>query len=464
MGIVDGHILIAPVNVRAELAPILGRSTGDVGQLCGDVRWDSSLSTPAWVSAGGINPMAKYKAVRHSNPGILSATERASARYGFATPVPTLNLTHNVPQNNWVYQPPRGMNGGGTGVHEWYRVLDFVKSISETQTGYDKNACSPLVLSVGQLVYDAQSQILLYGEGYGNGIREDGLSWVADHSLSLSELLSSNSDYYGYYISFLLIDISDNTYPKNLIVTNTTVSSFVTSSYNYKEFDIYAEQTTESGLVHPAVPLLESSRRGHDFTIIACILPGNQPSGNYAYAVYTESTSPAVATLTPYSLGFVSGCDRITRKLDSGAFTMDGMAITSVPVTCRDTTIERTFNNMVWRAYQVEVRAILDTSQVYYSGTEKTVSGTLALSNGSSFIFGSAPDDSSGSSQLSLPTAVSLVGGQAGQNKMLFTTGEDKYLWVWKEYPSSVTVTAALTLDYPLNTPISKSGTATITP
>lgn len=407
-----------------------------------------------------INPMAKYKPFRDST--VLFATDaarnaaRANARYGFGGIPPQLVLSQTDPKNNWVYLRPRG-----GAYNEPLRALDFVKSAENSQTGYAKNACSPIALSVGQLVYDAQSQILFFAEGMSNAIREDGLYWAADQSLSLDELLKKPSDFYSYYIAFVLIDTSDSNRPKNLIVTNTTVNAFVTTEHNQKQFYLYPTQTTESGIIYPAVPLLTSTRRNDVFEIIACIIPGNNPQSGYAYAVYSDSTTPTVSSLTAYSLGFTDGSDRVYRKLDTGEFKMDGLVITSVNVACQDTLIEMAWNGYTWRAYAVEVRAILDTSRVAYSGMEKTVSGTIVLSNNGGFGFGPSPSEVV--APLSRGAAVSLVGGTAGQDKPIMYTGADDYLWVMKYNgaPLPTTVTATLTFDYPLTEPKSESGTAT---
>ncbi len=444
------NVLTAPftkiaANGQGDLQKALGSS------LMSQIR----LFTEPW-----INPMAKYKPFRNAAPVFATDaarnTARQNARYGFATPIPTLNLTQNIPANNWVYQRPRGGSN-----NEPFRALDFIKTIAETRVGYDRYAGTPLAMMVGQLVYDAQSQILLFAEDKSNAIRQDGRVWVADRSLSLAELLESKSDYYGYYISFLLIDTSDGNYTKNLIVTNTTVRSFVSASYNYKEFDIYAEQTTESGLVHPAVPILSSSRAGHYFTIVACILPGNQPPSGYAYAVYTNTTTPAVATLTPYSLGFTDGCDRISVALDSGEFKMDGTQITSIPVIATDTAIEETVSGQVFRAYALEIRAVVSTANAAaYSGT-KGISGTLTFNTSGMF----GPTASSAGSLAPQGVHISgLASKTSGQSKIMWSSGGTNYMWLPKVNGSVVRTSLQLSVvfDYPFRTGQEATGQTTV--
>ena len=436
-----------------DLQRALGRGEHDLGLLCSDKKWSGT----SLVRANKTNPLAKYKPVRHSALAVLTQAQRASTRYGFGAGLPpTLDLTqNNLPQNDWVYLPPRGKGGGDGGSDEWYRIRDF--------EGYAVGACTPLVVSTGQLVYDAnaESQILLFGNGMSNSNRQDGYTWEEDQSLSLTELLQSGSEQYGYYISFLLIDKTD--YAKNLLVMNKTMSDFVGADYASSIFPVYAQGQTVSGVTYPAVPILESSRSGHTFAIIVCLLPGNNPPSGYGYSVYTSSTTPAVSTLIPYSLGFASGCDRTEVQLASGAFKLDGMRITSVNVTYSDMVTEVTYQGFVYRAFRVNVAVVLDTSQASgWYGDDKSVSGTISLSDGGGFPFGPSP--SNGSNPISAGIATKVSSQTSGQVKNIFTTESDLYLWVMKNQGSLIsnTVNVTVTFDYPLDTPITGTGSVTI--
>lgn len=421
-----------------DLQRALGRGEHDLGLLCSDKKWSGS----SLVRANATNPLAKYKPVRHDALAVLSLVQRASKRYGFAAGLPpTLDLTqNNLPQNDWVYLPPRGKGGGEGGADEWYRIRDF--------EGYAVGACTPLVVSTGQLVYDAnaESQILLFGNGMSNAIRQDGKTWVDDQSLSLSELLDSgSSSVYEYYISFLLIDKTD--YAKNLLVTNKTMGVFVGDEYASFIFPVYAQGQTVSGVTYPAVPILESSRSGHTFCIIACLLPGNNPPSGYGYSVYTSSTTPAVSTLIPYSLGFASGCDRTEAVLDTGAFMMDGTTITGWNVIVTDMATEETISGQVFRAYSLEIRATFSTvGAEAYTGT-MTISGMMDFNT--SGRFGPTLNDSG-----SLPAqgvAATLESKTAGQNKLLWSSGGVNYMWVPKVNDSVVRTSLGLSVefDYP---------------
>lgn len=142
-------VITAPISVTGDLASVLGRATGDVGQLCGDVKWDSTNSQ--WVSADATNKWAKYKATRATgvNPTDAYKGEQKSL-YGstgymcglsavLCTALSGSDTSLKTVMDNgaigWEYEAPRGLNGGGSGVHEYYRVLDF--------DGYNHNAVSP---------------------------------------------------------------------------------------------------------------------------------------------------------------------------------------------------------------------------------------------------------------------------------------------------------------------------------
>lgn len=445
----DGNrIYIGATGVEiADLQHVLGRSTGDLGLLCSDQKWNAAGTELQRVNS--IIPMAKYKPVRHSKLGILTNAERSSTRYGFGGGLlPTLDLSQNSPQNDWVYYPPRGAAN-----NEWFRIRDF--------EGYVQDACSPLAITVGQLVYDGESQILLFGDGMSNAVREDGMTWVNDQSLSIAELLQGNQSANGYYISFILIDTTDHA--KVLLVTNKTMSNFVETEYSHYIFKVFPETTTESGITYPSVPLLSQSRSGHAFEIIVCLMAGNNPQSGYGYAVYTPDNTPGFLGLLPYSIGFVAGCDRIERTLGTGAFNLNGLKITSVVVTYTDMITEVTYNNFIYRAFRINVKAVFDTTSAgAWVGDEKTISGMLTLSDGSSFPFGPSP--SQGESTKEIPIATSVTSNSSGQEKNIYTSGSDNYLWVMKYNGSLIsnTVTAIVMIDYPLDSPESKSGNVTI--
>lgn len=421
----DGNrIYIGSTGVEIyDLQRVLGRGTNDLGLLCSDQeRSGSSL-----VRANKIKPLAKYKPVRHSKIGLLTVEERASTRYGFGSGIiPSLNLTQASPKNDWVYYPPRGMAS-----NEWFRIRDF--------EGYSQGACTPLAIMVGQLVYDGESQILIFGDGYSNSIREDGKRWEPDQSLSIMELLhSGGSTYDGNYIAFLLID-KTNTSNKNLIVTNKTISNLVNNEYSHYIFKLYAQGQTG----YPAIPILSQGNSGHAIEVIMCMSPGNNPStGNYA--VYTPDT-PGFLGFTPYSLGFESGCDRTEAVLDTGQFMMDGTTITGWSVIATDMAMESTISGQVFRAYSLEIRATFSTMNAgAYLGRTMTISGMMTFNT--SGRFGPTLNDSGSLSAQGV--AVSLESKTAGQDKILWSSGGVNYMWIPKVNGSVVRTSLGLSVDF----------------
>ena len=424
----SNRIYIGSTGVEiADLQQVFGTSDNDLGLLCSDKTWDKDVTPHVLVDAERINPLAKYKPVRHSKIGLLTVGERESTRYGFGSGIiPSLNLTQASPKNDWVYQPPRGLAN-----NEWFRLRDF--------EGYSHGACTPLALMVGQLVYDGESQILVFGDGYSNAIREDGKRWENNESLSVMELLHSGGTAYdGNYIAFLLVDKSD-TSKKNLIVTNKTVSNLVNNEYSHYIFKIYAEGYGND----PAVPILSQGNSGHTFEVIMCLMTGNFPTiGNYA--VYTSDTQGFLG-FTPYSLGFESGCDRTEAVLDTGAFMMDGTTITGWNVIATDMASEETKAGQVFRAYSIEIRATFSTMDAgAYSGRTMTISGMMDFNTSGSF--GPTLNDSG-----SLPAqgvAVSLESKTDGQDKLLWSSGGVNYMWIPKVNGSVVRTSLGLSVDF----------------
>lgn len=403
----------------------------------------SSLSLGNLIANGTIRPMAKYKPVRHSEVEILSVTQRAGVRYGFATALPQLPMAADEPQNDWVYLRPRG------GSSELFRALDF--------DGYVNDACAPLVVDVQQITNDGLSVVMLYGDGMTNGTRGDGKAWVSDESLSLEELLASVSDYTGYNIAFLVC----NGGVKNLVVTKMTAWSFIHERSKVASFYMYPTYTEDSGVKYPQVPVLASSKSGDKVTVIACLASGGPTSSEMAYSVYTD-----ISGRVAYSLGFVSGCDRASAPVTTTAFKMDGVTISALNVTAVAIKDVKDSNGYYWRGYSISVNGTFNMSGAQgWSPTDlaKTLSGSISVSNGGGFFFGSSPDDASKIQPITSNVSVALLPYGNGQGRSVFSTGSDRYLWVLlsKQGGSPITtvrVTAKVTFDTPLTSNVEKEG------
>ena len=124
-------IITAPVDVIGDIATVLGRNTGDVGQLCGDVNENGTRQYK-------INPYSKYKPVKYNTKGILPTYGYRSSQGNCGLNLTRLNYNQITKANvanatRWdIYTaPPTGIST------EPYRVLDF--------DGYRHYAQCPLV-------------------------------------------------------------------------------------------------------------------------------------------------------------------------------------------------------------------------------------------------------------------------------------------------------------------------------
>ena len=405
-----------------------------------------SLDLGTLIANGNIKPMAKYKPVRRPEIGILNETQRAETRYGFGTisdkSLPKLPMSTAEPQNDWVYLRPQGI-----GDNEWYRMLDF--------DGYVSNACHPLVIKAEQISYDGLSVVMLYGDSMTNGQRSDGKSWVANESLSLDELLLSGEDYTGYNIAFILCSGGK----KNLIVTNVTARKFIHDKNNVNGFYFYPSLYEEGGVKYPAVPLLASTKSGDKVTVIVCLTGASlaPTSTEYAYNIYSDES--LINSYTLYSLGFVAGCDRVSKAVTTSAFKLDGVDFT-LSISKSNKITESYVGNLYWGAYQITVMGTFNNPVGWGpADLTKTLSGTLTI-NGA---FGVSPSEFT---SISTSTSVDLYPDRSGQQRTLYTTGSDKYLWVVLTGPGGtpqpISITAEVTMATPLTNPITRTARLTL--
>ena len=146
----NGH----DIDVRGDVAYVLGRTTtGDVGQLCGDVDANGNV-------VGKINPWARYKPARGSSVGFINRTLNLDslglggannvAGPPYATTIQgfinlyadTEYLWGTEKAHGWRYLRPRGASQ-----QEWYRLFDFLPVVNGVvqvgSYGYYHRAASP---------------------------------------------------------------------------------------------------------------------------------------------------------------------------------------------------------------------------------------------------------------------------------------------------------------------------------
>ena len=137
----SGGVISAPVDVKRDIAGVLGVQSGDVGELC---------------QSAAINPWSKYKPFRHSSVK-GGSSDRASKNYGNDIAAVTL-LGMQAAARDWAYNKPRG-----GAYSEPFRVLDF--------DGYDHNAVGPtFVFSFPAIKNNAASSITYGGFVDGNSL------------------------------------------------------------------------------------------------------------------------------------------------------------------------------------------------------------------------------------------------------------------------------------------------------
>lgn len=123
----------------ADVDAVLERNVGDVGLLCSDMEWYTPLAPdtlepldPALRDADKINKWNKCKPIRLDSLATPTDAQKKEVNYGLVINKYTSISEITSASGNWSYRKPRGMNGGGTGMHEWYRLMDF--------DGYNHNA------------------------------------------------------------------------------------------------------------------------------------------------------------------------------------------------------------------------------------------------------------------------------------------------------------------------------------
>ena len=110
----------------ADLQRVLGRGTGDIGLLCGDVEWDRTQTPAELRRAEKINPLAKFKPERINKWGLLALSERQNNFFGLSILPYGVTGGGSITQflerytDEWAYLPPRGLS-----YNEQFRLRDF---------------------------------------------------------------------------------------------------------------------------------------------------------------------------------------------------------------------------------------------------------------------------------------------------------------------------------------------------
>lgn len=264
----------------SDIRNALGVSSGDIATLC---------------SSQSINPMAKYKPVRHSSHGILTQAQRASTRYGFGSSFPTYTGRDIDPSNTWTYLRVRPRT-------DYSRYTDF--------DGYYHLACVPFAFNVSGALQDGIGIQLFANSSASDYYSDQGMTerWDVDGNLSLSELFANSSN--ASLNSYIAVCIHDMTKGDGIVVLTNKKIGDVGSTVPV--IVLYAQEQTVGGVTYPSVAMLnDTTRSGNTFRFIIGLM-NSAPSNptTTAYQIFTDTTSPTASQLVLFSLAIKEGIDR----------------------------------------------------------------------------------------------------------------------------------------------------------
>lgn len=285
----DDGIVSEPVN-QYDVQQALGCGSGDIGTLC---------------THANINPMARYKPVRHTKISALTDTERYNVRYGFDGITPSFSLSNPENKAVWAFLKPRGLS-----YNETYRISDFIK-VGTSYVGYDTYAAAPFAFGVEGAKLDSNTVdgdggvgFPIYVNSAVNGYYANSgsrIRWRQDTCITVAEMLNYYSG--AAYIGFAIFDMDDPNYTSAVIVSNVRLSQV---SSTVPTVIVTSTTKTLSGLNYPAVTLFQDPRRdGHTFRFIA-FLYNNFSGGNPNTDAYVIMPNG----IDVNSVAFVDGIDR----------------------------------------------------------------------------------------------------------------------------------------------------------
>lgn len=222
----NGTIYGPNIDVRGDVAAVLGRNTGDVYLLCSDQEWYDTGNVdgngnPIYAKrdAGAVKPWPKFKPIRDTDcDTILTLADRQDAYFGFKVDQcgPNGNIATFISNyaSQWQYLKPRGIDVTPI---EWCRILDF--------DGYDAAANS--FVNINDKTFPASYTVGQGGVGVtfhlginaGNNLHAGSIS-INDFKLGGSEGTEFANCYFG------LIFVSG---PTTKIITGNTPAQAVGS-------------------------------------------------------------------------------------------------------------------------------------------------------------------------------------------------------------------------------------------
>lgn len=240
MGHGQGTIFSPNIDPYGDVAPVLGRNTGDVPLLCSDQEYYDTGEVdgdgnPIYAKrdAGCVKPWPKFKPIRHSNDTILTLADRQDKYFGFdVTPCgPNGNLANFLARyaDEWKYLKPRGIDVTPI---EWCRILDFDGYNAGANAFVYPNGCTiPSGYTVGQGGTGVTFQLAI---NTGNNLNAGSIS-IDDFKLGGSD--AGNPTFRNCY--FGLIFVRGNDFRK--IITSANILG-----YNGSTSDIFISESSGS--------------------------------------------------------------------------------------------------------------------------------------------------------------------------------------------------------------------------
>lgn len=337
------------IDPLADVSYVLGRSTGDYGQLCGDVNENGirvnavnifSLCKPFRSSAKGFTDAASRltaaKAVNYGNDIVSCGTANFASKYAM----------------KWGFLPPRGKGGGTSGYDELYRINDF--------DGYQHNVWPQGVGSSGRDLYTifngylhipgpiVSDNDLIY---FNMQCRENEDLDANIGMLYPYDFQGATKDFSGYYVGIAILDNNGGVW----VISDTKISDYFSGTNLY---------TGISAAISPSIP--------NGALVITPVLTQNRA------ASWTNSLQGDIIILNGEYITAtkVAQTGNLQTKV---TFSISGSSITLSFMVKNQTGNAITINNMV--CYLLSEAAYMNEHDNGYSGPDYMGSGAAAYIN-----------------------------------------------------------------------------------
>lgn len=261
----DNGIITSPVNIKSDIAYILGLNTGDVGTLC---------TTPL------INKWAKYKPTKTADTaafeprGTIDDATRATAFWGLTIAVTFTTLANVVSgyATSYSYTPPL-----------WYRVFDFIqcangRPVTTNPKGYYHGAKS--FVEDSSVETNSTNKEIYYTNYDEHGIDVE-VDWhsVNNLEIGLNDLVNLGTKTLAdLYFGVILYNSTKNVY--RLICAVNAVGSASSSTLNIP-YDVFTPVSQDLSDDHFAIyPVISEKNEGYTGS-------GAEQSGTLGFNVYS---------------------------------------------------------------------------------------------------------------------------------------------------------------------------------